>query len=72
VNSKLKRISKEKIVTCFEVDRIPRHMPGDTFETTKISALRQSLYQNIQGDSGEKVDIFVSDTINCCKRKGFI
>jgi len=41
-------------VNCYEVDKIPWHMPGDTFEITKISVLRQSLYLNIQGDSGGK------------------
>jgi hypothetical protein len=52
---------KEQIMTCFEVDRIPRHTRGNTFETIKISVLRQSLYLNIQDDSEGKFGILVCD-----------
>jgi hypothetical protein len=72
VKSKLESACKEELVTCFEVDRIPRHMPGDNFETTKFSVLRQSLYLNIQSDSGGNVGILVGDIISFCERKRFI
>ena len=53
-------------MTCFEVDKIPWHMRGDTFETTKISV---SLYLNVQDDSGGKVCILVGYVISCCEAK---
>ena len=64
MSSKLERMCKDELVTCFEVDRIPWHMLGDTFKTANISVLRQSLYLNVQGDSGVKVGILVVDIIN--------
>lgn len=39
----LERMWKEVVVAYFEVDRMPRHMLGDTFETTKTSVDRKSV-----------------------------